>query len=112
MRTRLSQVIGPVYDESAMTTRPLIPDAIRAVTNLLLERGATEVYLFGSSAKGTAREDSDLDFAVVGLPPDCFYKTLGEAMFLVNRDIDLVNLDQGGDFGLFLKEHGRLRRVA
>ncbi len=31
--------------------------------------GASQVFLFGSAAKGTLRENSDVDMAVSGLPP-------------------------------------------
>jgi len=34
--------------------------------------GAREVYVFGSAASGTMREDSDVDLAVSGLPVDQF----------------------------------------
>lgn len=95
-----------------MEPRPSISEAIPIVTDLLKRRGASQVYLFGSAAAGNATEASDLDFAVVGLPPERFYKALGEAMCLVNRNIDLIDLEREGHFGRFLRDHGRLRRVA
>lgn len=95
-----------------METRPSIPDAVRLVADLLIERGAREVYIFGSVAKGKARETSDLDFALVGLPQDRYLRTLGDAMDLARRDVDLIDFDAGSDFGEFLRTHGRLRRAA
>jgi predicted nucleotidyltransferase len=46
-------------------------------TDILIQRaaaelktaGAREIYVFGSTAKGTADAASDLDLAVSGLPP-------------------------------------------
>ena len=39
---------------------------------LLTQEGAREVYVFGSVAAGRAHEESDLDLAVAGLPPERF----------------------------------------
>ena len=41
---------------------------IRDAAARLREHGATAVYLFGSSVRGPLRDDSDIDFAVTGLP--------------------------------------------
>ena len=41
-------------------------DSVRRYKQLVLENlGQAKVYLFGSYSKGTAREDSDIDVAVV-----------------------------------------------
>ncbi len=37
------------------------------------EPGACEVYIFGSAATHTMRPDSDVDFAVSGLPAAFFF---------------------------------------
>jgi predicted nucleotidyltransferase len=47
-------------------------------TALLKSMGARRVYVFGSVARGRARESSDLDLAVEGLPPATFYQTLAQ----------------------------------
>jgi len=73
--------------------------------------GAKEVYVFGSAAKGTLREDSDIDFAVSGLPREVFYRAASRASRAVGRMIDLIDIDVDGPFTRYLKEEGELRRV-
>lgn len=86
---------------------------------LLIERaaaslrasGAQEVYLFGSAANGTMREDSDIDLAVSGLPPERFFRAMGEAGDILQCPFDLVDLDEANPFTRYLKEEGELQRV-
>ena len=44
--------------------------AIEAAAGTLKEFGAREVYVFGSAAGGTMREESDVDLALSGPPPE------------------------------------------
>ena len=57
------------------------------------------IYLFGSQADSTARADSDVDLAFKSRvkidPVDC-YRSAQEIAATVNRDVDLVDLDQAG----------------
>ena len=73
--------------------------------------GASEVYLFGSAAKGMLRENSDLDLAVSGLPPERFFRALARAANLLRRPVDLIDLDEDSAFTRYLKDEGELRRV-
>jgi predicted nucleotidyltransferase len=45
-----------------------IAQVIQQTAAVLKASGAKEVYIFGSAAKGTMKEGSDVDFAVAGLP--------------------------------------------
>jgi predicted nucleotidyltransferase len=74
--------------------------------------GAKEVYVFGSAAYGPMREDSDIDLAVSGLPPAAFFRAMAKAGDVVDRPLDLVDLDDEGPFVEYLKGKGRLLRVA
>jgi len=85
---------------------------IKKAAQALKGAGAREVYLFGSAAKGVLREDSDIDFAVSGLPPERSFMAIGEAGDIVRRNIDLVDLDEENPFTQYLKEEGELQRVA
>lgn len=73
--------------------------------------GAREVYLFGSAAKGTLGENSDVDMAVSGLPPEVFFRAMARASRALGRPLDLINLDRDNPFTRFLKVEGELRRV-
>ena len=79
---------------------------------VLKEFGAREVYVFGSAATGTMREDSDVDLAVVGLPPGVYFDAMGGAREVLGRELDLINLDDENLFTAYLKRKGKLQRVA
>jgi len=79
---------------------------------LLRDAGAKEVYVFGSVAAGKAREGSDVDLAVAGLPPESFFATMARLEDLFDRYVDLVDLDDTTPFTAYLKQKGLLRRVA
>ena len=83
----------------------------RAV-GILLRHGAQEVYLFGSHARGEAVPESDLDLAVRGMPPEHFYRAVGEVLCALSVPADVVDLDESGPALDYLKEHGDFLRVA
>ena len=67
-------------------------EVIQAVAELCRHFSAVEVILFGSRAKGTARERSDIDVAVSGVKD---FDSLGEQIEELPTlySIDLVNMD-------------------
>ena len=69
------------------------------------------MYLFGSAATGKMREDSDIDMAVSGLPPEVFFKAMGEAHSILGRQLDLIDLDEISLFTEYLKKKGKLHLV-
>ncbi|NWF56085.1 MAG: nucleotidyltransferase domain-containing protein [Syntrophaceae bacterium] len=85
---------------------------IEKAAQALRAAGAREVYIFGSAAKGILREDSDIDFAVSGLPPEKFFRAMGEVGDIVRRNIDLVDLAEINSLTQYLQEEGELQRVA
>ncbi len=85
---------------------------IKMAVKVLKSAGAREVYLFGSAASDSMNPDSDIDFAVKGLPEEVFYRSAGELLCLLDRPIDLIDLDEGYPFGEYLQRKGKLRRVA
>jgi predicted nucleotidyltransferase len=84
---------------------------IKKAANILKTFGATDVYLFGSYPKRTYRVDSDIDLAVSGIPPEKFFEAMGRAEDILNREIDLIDLDEKNPFVEFLKSHGELQHV-
>ncbi len=73
--------------------------------------GAREVYVFGSAASGTLRQNSDVDMAVSGLPPEVFFRAMARASEVLGRPLDLLDLDEDSPFTRYLKREGELRRV-
>jgi predicted nucleotidyltransferase len=88
-------------------------------TDILIKRaaaelktaGAREIYVFGSSAKGTDNADSDLDLAVSGLPPAVFYRMGARLSDLIGRTVDLIDLDINTPFTHYLRTENELVRV-
>ncbi len=85
--------------------------SIERAAAVLRELGASEVYLFGSTARGTLRQGSDVDLAVSGLPPALFFRAMSKAADLLDRPLDLIDLEQDVPFTRYLKEEGELVRV-
>jgi len=89
-----------------------IHKGIEAAAAALKEFGAQEVYVFGSAAGRTMHEDSDIDLAVSGLPPEVFFRAMARASGALGRELDLIDLDENTPFTRYLKEEGELERVA
>jgi uncharacterized protein len=70
------------------------------------------VYLFGSGARGTLREDSDIDLAFLAdATPTSYdqFRLAQEAAEMLNREVDLVNLSVAETvFGAQIVTSGRL----
>lgn len=88
-----------------------LDELIHKAAAVLKSFGATDVYLFGSVAKGTNNEYSDIDLAVSGIPPEKFYMAIGDTFGAIKREIDIVDLDEKNPFVEYLKSHGKLQRV-
>jgi predicted nucleotidyltransferase len=86
-------------------------ELIKRAAAALKEAGAREVYLFGSGARGKMREDSDIDLAVSGLPPEKVFHAMGNAGDILRRPFDLVDLDEINPFTRYLKEEKELQSV-
>jgi len=84
---------------------------IRLAAAELKTAGAREVYVFGSAAKGTGDDASDLDLAVSGLPPAIFYRMGARVSDLIGRSVDLVDLDINTPFTRYLRTENELVRV-
>lgn len=89
-----------------------VKEQLERAATLLKAAGAREVYVFGSAVENRFREDSDIDLAVAGLPPEIFFATMGRLANLFDRPVDLVDLDEADPFTTYLRSKGLLRRVA
>ena len=72
----------------------------------------SEVYIFDSAATGEMRSGSDIDLAVSGLPNEVFFQAMADAKSIIERSMDLIDLDEETPFTRYLKEEGELLRVA
>ena len=84
---------------------------IHEVAKLLKAAGAKEVYLFGSAASGSLQDDSDVDMAVAGLPPEKYFRVISDSQRLLGRPLDLIDLDEPNPFTRYLTQEGELRQV-
>lgn len=89
-----------------------IPSMIAQAAAILRQEGASEVYVFGSFARGSAGPDSDLDLAVAGLPEESVLRAMGRLWSEVGRLSDLVRVEREPVFVRYLRSIGELRRVA
>jgi predicted nucleotidyltransferase len=65
-----------------------------AARQLLTGRyGARRVRLFGSFARGTTTERSDVDLAVEGLQPEGYFRAIADLTGLLEAPVDLVELE-------------------
>ncbi len=69
-----------------------VEEVIKKVADLCREFQAGEVILYGSRAKGTARERSDIDIAVTGVDDFDRLVELTEKLPTL-YSVDLLNLD-------------------
>ncbi|MFH1730265.1 MAG: nucleotidyltransferase domain-containing protein [Planctomycetota bacterium] len=89
-----------------------LQELLRKAAAALKDAGAKEVYVFGSAARGELDEWSDVDLVVSGLPPEVFFAMMAEAGDILKRQVDLISLDHGDPFTDYLREKGKLVRVA
>ena len=99
-----------------MSTELQLPEDVardlETATAILKAAGCHAVYVFGSFAAESYGQDSDLDIAVEGLPKSLYFKTYGQLLARLGRDIDLVALDYDTELAETLRELGPLKRVA
>lgn len=85
---------------------------IQRAIKILREEGCSEVFLFGSAAKGRVRSESDIDLAARGIPRGRFFSLIGRLLFELEHPIDLVDLDRQSDFAAHLKKENALVQIA
>ncbi len=75
----------------------LIEQNLPEIKQLMKRYGVEKAYLFGSAAKGTMKQDSDVDF-IIRFPDDMHYTTYADNYFaladaleaLLKKDVQLV----------------------
>ena len=93
-----------------------IPEAFKSdlerAVKILKDGGCKEVFLFGSLAKGRSGDNSDVDLAIRGCPPERFFSLYGDLMFALKHRVDLVDLDVSDPFTEYLSQKGGLLQLA
>ena len=86
-----------------------INSILEEIINLAKKYSASTVILFGSRAKGTATERSDIDIAVSGIPDTENLRGKSFDNLPTLYTIDLVNLDECGNQLLLedIRKYGR-----
>jgi predicted nucleotidyltransferase len=106
-----SFTIRSSWIENQMSAVFIERSAVTAAANLLRSMGATQVFIFGSAAKGDLRPDSDVDMAVTGLPSQKYFSAVSRVSDLIGRPVDLVDLDDSTPLVRYLLASGELVRV-
>ena len=84
---------------------------LATATNILKNAGCTNVYLFGSQARGVANENSDIDLGVKGLQPSLFFRVHLQLENALNMKVDLVDFDYENSFYEMLNSIGELKKI-
>ena len=85
---------------------------IKKALKILKQNGATEIYIFGSIEKGNFNKNSDIDIAIRGVKQENFYKVASILMFGIEKEIDLIDLDDENDkFARMLIDKNILVRI-
>jgi hypothetical protein len=82
---------------------------ILKAAEVLQSYGASEVFFFGAAAKAKLVDETVLDLAVSGLPPDVFFPAMGAVLSVVKRPCNLVDLDEDDSYVEHLKAHRKLQ---
>lgn len=80
--------------DRAAERRAMLEGLLPTAREILRQRGAHEVYAFGSVVTGDTTPRSDLDLATRGLPRGLYFDALGELMRVLPCDVDLVRLEE------------------
>jgi len=70
---------------------------LQQAVRILKDAGCSAVYLFGSQAKGSPHDRSDIDLAIRGCPKGLFFRLVGQLYMELDTRVDLVDLDNQGD---------------
>jgi len=79
------------------TSLPTPQKDLQQAVQILKDAGCSAVYMFGSQAKGSPNDQSDIDLAIRGCPEGRFFRLVGQLYMELDTRVDLVDLDNQGD---------------
>jgi len=89
--------------------------AVHEGAQALKRAGASEVYVYGSHARGPAGPKVEIDFAVRGLEWLTLHQLICDLPQRIGAPVEIVSLDEENAFALHLEaviQRGRAIRVA
>jgi len=89
-------VMATVDDSATIPTRDAVCAQLARMRPTLAAQGVSSLALFGSVARGDAREDSDIDLAIETRGKFSLLDLAGVKMFVeerMGRDVDLVFIE-------------------
>ncbi len=82
-------------EERERTRQEMLQSVYRALQRLSEEYPWEEVFIFGSVTKpGKFSDVSDIDIGIRGLPKLLLYQFVGKISMLLDRDVDVVRLEE------------------
>lgn len=84
---------------------------VEKALSIIKNEGCIEAYIFGSLFKGNYSLNSDIDIAVRGLKPDRYFKVYGQLLTNLEKNVDLIDLDDESNFSKLLIGKGEMHRV-
>jgi predicted nucleotidyltransferase len=85
---------------------------IEKAIKILKEIGFEELFLFGSVVSNKLCDNSDIDFAVKGIPDDKFFYALGKLDMELDHKGDLINLDKKSEFNDLILKKNEILKIA
>jgi len=103
----LNQIIAKnnaIADTQRIT---LLEKTKQALKQLSREFSWKEIYFFGSiTQKGRFGKHSDVDIAIKGLNKYLHYRFVGQLSSMINRDVDVVRLEDNCVFKDYILQEG------
>ncbi len=90
MSTKEANLPSEAFLESLPT---LVRNSLNAAQHILMRNGATKIILYGSMARGTSTEHSDIDLCVDGLQGISYFHAVGECLIDIDFPISVVPLN-------------------
>ncbi|MHA1301362.1 MAG: nucleotidyltransferase family protein [Candidatus Helarchaeota archaeon] len=86
-----------------------INDKVNKAINYLKSIGSKGIIIFGSIARKTYDNFSDIDIAIKGISPRVYFKALAELSPLIGKKVDLILLDfVSKEFVYRIRNEGKL----
>jgi predicted nucleotidyltransferase len=97
-----SMQTGIAINDNQVEQLMISQEDLATITFYAKKYKAQAVYLFGSSLDNLNKAN-DIDLAVLGIPPNLFFKFYGKLLRHLSKPVDLVDLSQESLFNQLIK---------